>query len=166
MMLANLLLVLMLQVPAPVPEPGRKVVVCLDGGQTVTVQDPEFSGFIDGHNGDAILMYRQGHIHGRMPLKTVSRIEFEPYQKGKPFFLAVTLRTGEILHVESEYRDHVTVRGKTEIGTVTIQHPDPVSTPVQLNKKTNRIKDLTIQYLEITGNSHCLTGEKQSSDTS
>jgi hypothetical protein len=149
MIIANLLIVLMLQVPAPAPASGGKVVVGLDGGQTVTVEDPEFSGFIAGHNGDAILMYRQGHIHGQMPLKIVSRIEFEPYQKGKPFLLAVTLKTGEILHVESEYRDHVTVRGRTDVGIVTIRHPDPVSTPVQLDKKTNRSKDLTILYLEI-----------------
>jgi hypothetical protein len=148
MIIANLLLVLVFQVPAA----GGRVVVGLDGGQIVTVQDPEFFGFIDGHSGDAILMYRQGHIHGQMPLKTVARIEFEPYQKGKPFSMAVTLRTGEILHLESEHRDHVTVRGRTDLGIVTIRHPDPVSTPVQLGKKTNRTKDLTIQYLEIPAN--------------
>lgn len=148
MIIASLFLVLMIQAHAA----GEKVVVGLDGGQTVTVQDPQFSGFIDGHNGEAILMYRQGHIHGQMPLKTVARIEFEPYQKGKPFALAVTLRTGEILHLESERRDYVTVRGTTNLGFVTIHHPDPVSPPVQLDKKIDRKKALTIQYLEISEN--------------
>jgi hypothetical protein len=144
MIIANLLFVLLLQAPAP----GGKVVVGLSGGQKVTVQDPEYSGFIDGRNGEAVLMYRQGHVHGQMPLKTVSRIEFEPYKKGQPFSMAVTLRSGEILQLESEHRDYVTVHGKTDVGIVTIRHPDPTSAPVQL-KKPSRKKDLTIQFLEI-----------------
>src|SRR5579885_1673045 len=103
MIILNVLLALLLQTPAP----GQKVVVGLLDGQQVTVSDPEFPGFIDGRSGDAVLMYHQGNYHGEMPLKTVARIEFGPYRKGKPFALVVTLRNGQTLEVESERRDFV-----------------------------------------------------------
>jgi len=87
-----------------------------------------------------------------MPIKTISRIDFGRYIKGKPFPMTVTLRNGEKLQVESERRDFVTLKGKTDFGTVTINHPDPISTPLRLTtRKPNRKKDLTIQYLEIPG---------------
>ena len=98
----------------------------------------------------AVLMYRQQNFHGEMPLKTISRIEFGEYKKGKPFPMTVTLRNGQKLEVQSERRDFVTLKGKTDFGTVTIKHPDPTSAPVKLStKKPNRKKDLSIHYLEI-----------------
>jgi hypothetical protein len=158
-MILNLLLVLLLQVPqvpqVPLPPPPASstaaltVVVGLNDGMRLTVQDPEFSGFIEGRSGDAVLMYREKDFHGEMPLKTVSRIEFGTYKRGKPFPLKVMLRSGEQLDVESERRDFMTLRGKTDFGTVTVRHPDPVSDPASLTtRKPNRKKDLTIQYLE------------------
>ena len=142
----SLLLLLMLQTP-PV---GQRVIVGFLNGQQIMVEDPAFSGFIEGHNGDAILTYRQDHVHGEMPLKTISRIEFGPYKKGQPFLMTVTLRDGQTLQLESERRNYVSLRGKTELGTVLIKHPDPVSAPAKLTTHPpNRKKDLTIQYLEI-----------------
>ncbi len=156
-MILNLLLVLLLQAPqtplAPAPPASSTasltVVVGLNDGMKLTVQDPEFSGFIEGRSGDAVLMYREKDFHGEMPLKTVSRIEFGSYKRGKPFPLKVMLRSGEQLDVESERRDFMTIRGKTDFGIVTIRHPDPVSGRVQLTtRKPSRKNDLTIQYLE------------------
>jgi hypothetical protein len=143
----SLFLFLMLQTPAA----GHQVVVGLLNGQQVLVQDPEFSGFIEGHNGEALLVYREGHVHGEMPLKNVSRIDIGPYEKGEPYLrMTVTLRDGQMLQLESARHAFISVRGKTEIGTVTINHPDPISAPVKLRTKpANRKKDLTIQYLEI-----------------
>src|SRR6202030_1458663 len=102
--------------------PGQKVLVGLDDGQRLTVENPDFTGFIDGHNGEAVLMYHQENYHGEMPLKTIARIEFRPYRKGKPFLMTVTLRNGQTLEVESERRDFVSLRGKTDFGTVTIKN--------------------------------------------
>jgi hypothetical protein len=156
-MILNLLLVLLLQTPQlpPLPAPpvsstaGLTVVVGLNDGMKLTVQDPEFSGFIEGRSGDAVLMYREKDFHGEMPLKTVSRIEFGSYRRGKPFPMKVMLRSGEELTVESERRDFMTIRGRTDFGIITVRHPDPVSVPVTLTtRKPNRKKDLTIQYLE------------------
>ena len=154
MLFVNLILAALLQAPAPqvaIPSvtPGQKVLVGLDDGQRLTVENPDFTGFIDGHNGEAVLMYHQENYHGEMPVKTIARIEFRPYKKGKPFLMTVTLRTGQTLEVESERRDFVSLRGKTDFGTVTIKTPDPTSVPVKLTTKApNRKKDLTIQYLE------------------
>src|SRR5712692_1506555 len=146
MLILNLLLVLLLQTPAP----GQKVVVGLGDGQQIVLENPEFSGFIEGKNGDAVLMYRQENFHGEMPMKTISRIEFGAYKKGKPVPMTVTLRNGQKLEVQSERRDFVTLKGKTDFGNVTIKHPDPTSAILKLTtKKPNRKKDLTIQYLEI-----------------
>ena len=81
--------------------------------------------------------------------RTIAKIEFGPYRKDKPFSLKVTLRNGDQLDVETERRDFVSIKGRTEFGTVTIKHPDPISATVRLStKKPNRKKDLTIQYLE------------------
>jgi hypothetical protein len=144
MLILNLMMMFMLQTP-----PGQTVVVGLGDGQQLVVQNPEFSGFIEGRSGDAVLMYRQENFHGEMPMKTIARIEFLPYKKGKPFPMTVTLKNGQKLEVESERRDFFTVKGKTDFGTITIKHPDPVSTPVKLTtKKPNRKNELTVQYLE------------------
>jgi len=143
MFIVSLLFALLLQAP------GQKVIVGLDDGRQVAVENPVFSGFIEGRNGDAVLMYRQDRVHGEMPVSTVSRIDFGLYEKGKPFPLTVTLRNGQKVEVQSERRDFVTVKGKTDFGTVTIKHPDPISAPVKLStKKPDRKKDLTIHYLE------------------
>src|SRR5437868_5575681 len=106
-MILNLILAALLQTPVPLPTapaitPGQKVFVGLDDGKQLTVTDPEFTGFIEGRSGDAVLMYRQENFHGEMPLKTISRIEFRPYKKGKPFPMTVTLRNGQTLEVDSE----------------------------------------------------------------
>ena len=146
MFILNLVLVLLLQTLTV----GQKVVVGLGDGQQIVMENPEYAGFIEGRNGDAVLMYRQQNFHGEMPLKAISRIEFGEYKKGKPFPMTVTLRNGQKLEVQSERRDFVTLKGKTDFGTVTIKHPDPTSAPVKLStKKPNRKKDLSIHYLEI-----------------
>lgn len=141
-MVIAFLLTLLLQAP-------QTVVVGLDGGMKVTVESPDFSGFIEGKGADAVLLYHEKTFHGEMPLKTISRIDFGTYRKGKPFRLKVTLRNGDERDLESERRDFVTIRGKTDFGVVTIKHPDPVSPPLKLTTgKPNRKKSLTIQYLE------------------
>jgi hypothetical protein len=146
MSIVNLILIFLLQAP-PL---GQKVVVGLLDGRQIVMDNPEFTGFIEGRNGDAILMYRQQKFHGEMPMKTISRIDFGEYEKGKPFSLTVTLRNGQKIQVESERRAFVTLKGNTDLGTVTIKHPDPTLPPVKLTtKKSNRKNDLTIQYLEI-----------------
>jgi len=146
MSIVNLILILLLQAP-PL---GQKVVVGLLDGRQIVMDNPEFTGFIEGRNGDATLLYRQQKFHGEMPMKTISRIDFGEYEKGKPFSLTVTLRNGQKIQVESERRAFVTLKGNTDLGTVTIKHPDPTLPPVKLTtKKSNRKKDLTIQYLEI-----------------
>src|SRR5205807_3882885 len=93
---------------------AQTVIVGLDDGTKVTLENPEFTGFIDGRSGDAVLMYRERNFHGEMPLKTISRIEFGQYKSGKPFSIRVTLRNGGQLDVESERRDFVIVKGKSE----------------------------------------------------
>ena len=149
MWIVNLILILLLQASLPSPL-GQKIVVGLGDGQQVVMESPEFSGFIEGRNGDAILMYRRQKVHGQMPMKNISRIDFGEYKKGKPFPLTLTMRNGQKIQVESERRDFVTLKGKTDFGTVTIKHPDPTSAPLKLStKKPNRKKDLTIQYLEM-----------------
>ena len=51
---------------------------------------------------------------------------------------------------ESERRDFVVLRGKTDFGTIMIKQPDPISPTTELTtKRPNRRKDLTIHYLEI-----------------
>lgn len=146
-MILSFLLMFLLQTPA-----SQTVVVGLGDGQQLVVENPEFAGFIEGRSGDAVLMYRQQTFHGEMPMRAIARIEFGAYKKGQPFPMTVTLKNGQKLEVVSERRDFVTLKGRTEFGTVTIKHPDPVSAPVKLGtKKPNRKDDLTIQYLEFPG---------------
>ena len=151
MMILNFVLALLLQAPQQEQPPtaGQTVIVGFEDGMKVTVGNPEFSGFIDGRSGDAVLLYRERNFHGEMPVRTIAKIEFGPYARGKPFTLKITLRNGEQLDVETERGDFVTIKGRTDIGTITIKHPDPISAPISLSaKKPNRRKDLTIQYLE------------------
>jgi len=81
----NLVWILLLQTPqaAQVPSPpppqtavpaatGQTVVIGFQDGMKVTVGNPEFSGFIEGRSGDALLSYRQGSVHGEMPVRTQS----------------------------------------------------------------------------------------------
>ncbi len=144
MFILSFLLLLLPQTPA-----GQTVMVGLGDGQQLVVENPEFAGFIEGRGDEAVLIYRQANFHGEMPMRTVSRIEFGPYKRGGPFPMTVTLRNGQKLEVQSERRDFVTIKGRTEFGTVTIRHPDPVSPPLVLStKKPNRKDDLTILYLE------------------
>jgi hypothetical protein len=129
--------------------PGQIVLVGLGDGRQLIVTSPEFTGFIEGRGGEAVLMYRQENFHGEMPMSAISRIEFGEYRRNRPFPLTVTLKNGQKLEVQSERRDFVMLRGRTDFGTVTVKHPDPLASPVRLTtKKPNRKNDLTIQYLE------------------
>jgi hypothetical protein len=142
MLILSFLLTFLFQAP-------QTVIVGLDDGMKVIVDTPDFSGFIEGKGADAVLLYHEKTFHGEMPVKTIARIEFGPYKKGKPFQLKVTLRSGDELNVESERRDFVTIRGNTDFGVITIKDPDPLSAPLKLTTgKPNRKKSLTIQYLE------------------
>lgn len=145
MKIVSLLIALLFQAPAPV----SKVVVGLINGQQVVVEDPEFSGFIHGRSFDSVLFYRRQPVHGMMPTRTIARIDFGAYQQGQPVTLMLTLRNGQKLEVQTE-RDHfLMLRGNTELGTVIIKHPDPLSGPLRLSSnKPDRKNDLTIQYLE------------------
>ena len=145
MLFLNLFVALLMQANPP----AQKVVVGLLNGQQFVVENPEFSGFIQGRSADAVLLYQLEKVHGQMPTNTISRIDFGEYKRGKPFVLSVTLRNGQKLQLQSEQHTYVTVKGKTDVGTIMIKHPDPVSSPVKLtSKKPNRKEDLTIQYLE------------------
>jgi len=146
---ATLLLTLVLQAVSQAPPPVARIVVGLVDGKQLTIQDPQFTGFIQGRSMDAVLSYRQEKFHGRMPTATIGRIDFGAYSQNRPFALTVTLRNGQRLEVQSEHHNFVTLTGRTDTGTVTIKHPDPLSTPLRLSTKApDRKKDLTIQYLE------------------
>ena len=143
--ITNLLLGLLLQAPAPVV----RVTVGMTDGEEVVIENPEFSGFIEGRSADAILTYRRHNIHGQMPTKSIARIEFGPYQKEKPFSMTVTLRDGQQMELEAERHNFLTLKGQTKLGTVLIKHPDPVASPLRLSTKMpDRRRNLTIQYLE------------------
>jgi hypothetical protein len=153
MQISTVLFFFLLQTPAqttPAPVPATsKVLVGLTNGEQLLVEDPEFSGFIQGRNGEAMLLYRRAKFHGEMPANVISRIDFVKYRPGKPFVLIVSLKNGQRIEVESEYRSYVTLSGKTDAGTVLIKHPDPISGPLKLSTHPqNRNDDLTIQYLE------------------
>jgi len=151
--ITNLLFGLFLQAPAqlPAPVPVERVIVGLTDGQQVVIENPEFTGFIQGHSAEAILTYRRQNIHGQMSTRTISRIDFGRYQRERPFSLIVTLKDGQKVELEAERDNFLTLKGKTDLGTVLIKHPDPVSAPVRLStKKPDRKNNLTIQYLEFT----------------
>src|SRR5262245_35868967 len=139
----NLIVALFFQTVVQIPAPVTRVVVGLTDGQQLVVDDPEFSGFIQGNSLDGVLMYRHEKIHGQMPTRLISRIEFGEYRRGQPFALTVRLRSGQTLAVQSESRKFVTLRGRTDAGTVLIRHPDPTSTAPTLRRAPSRAKDLT-----------------------
>ena len=99
MLTLNFVFALLFQAPqAATPPPpqstvpataGRTVIVGLEDGMKVAVENPEFSGFIDGRSGDAVLLYRERAFHGEMRVRTIAKIEFEPYKRGKPFPLKI-----------------------------------------------------------------------------
>ena len=144
MLFLNFVLALLLQTPVK-----PLVVVGLVDGQQLAVEDPQYSGFIESRDsGDPVLLYRQRNFRGEMKLSTIQRIDLT-YQKGKPFLLAVTLKNGKKVDVESDRRSFVMIKGATDTGSVTIKNPDPISSTLRLTtKKPNRTNDLTIQYLE------------------
>src|SRR5947207_2263132 len=98
MFVLNLMLAFLFQAPAPAPA-SQNVVVGLDGGKLLVLENPQFSGFIQGRNSDAVLTYRQRNLHGAIALRAISRIEFGAYRKGRPFELTVTLKNGQKLEV-------------------------------------------------------------------
>ncbi len=146
MVVLNLLALLLLQTtPKPI------VIVGLFDGQQLAIETPQYSGFIENRDSDAVLLYRQKHFRGEMKLSTIRRIDLT-YQKGKPFLLGVTLKNGQKIDVESDRRSFVAVQGATDTGTVIIKNPDPISPKVRLTTKAaNREHDLTIKYFEFPG---------------
>lgn len=122
--------------------------VGLTNAQEVVVQNPQFSGFIESRPDGSVLMFRQEKLRGEIMLSTIQRIDIG-YTKGAGFPLTVTLKNGQKLEVEANRREFLTIKGKTEFGTITINHPDPISAPVSvIDRKPDRTKDLTIRYLE------------------
>ena len=146
-MLVSILLMFLLQAPAPVVKSA--VLVGLRDGQQLAIDNPQFTGFIGSREGsEPVLLYRQKKFRGELKLSLVQRIDFI-YTRDLTHEFNVTLRNGQKLTVEAEGRDFLTIKGDTDSGSVSIRHPDPISTVVRLTtKKTNREKDLTIQYLE------------------
>jgi hypothetical protein len=150
-LLFNLILFLGLQAQAPVPEPAPapQVIVGFVDGQQLLVEDPQFSGFIETRGADAGLKYRHNTFRGDLDLKSISRIDFGEYRRGAPFRLGVTLKNGQRVQVQSDGPKFLIVKGRTDVGTVIIKHPDPISSPVRLTTNhPNRRRDLTITYLE------------------
>ena len=125
------------------------VLACLTNGSQVTIQDPQFTGFIETRGeGQAFLLYRQDGLRGEISTDRISRIVFG-YQRGRPFPLVVTLKDGQSLQVQSNRRDFLQIRGMGPNGTVMLQHPDPLSVPLKLTTHSpDRLHDLTISCLE------------------
>jgi hypothetical protein len=142
-LLLNVVLLFWLQAAAP------RVIVGLVDGQQLVVEGPQFSGFIQTRGADSALKYRQQNFHGSLDLKAIARIDFGKYDKDEPFALTITLRNGQKIEVMSEGPKFVTVTGSTDVGTVTVKHPDPISGELRAStSKPNRSRDLKITYLE------------------
>src|SRR5262245_1486229 len=63
------------------------LVAGLTNGNQVTLQDPQFTGFIETRNdGQAFLLYRTDKLHGELPTASIARIDFG-YSRGLPFLL-------------------------------------------------------------------------------
>jgi hypothetical protein len=140
----NFFLAVFIQIPAPAPS----VVVGLNDGRQIVLENPEFTGFIYGRGPDALVIYRDNKTHGTAPLSAVARIDFHEYKRG-PLPIAITLKNGQRIEVLSDRANFVTVKGNNGAGTVFIKHPDPIATTLQIRTKPpNRQNDLTIQYLE------------------
>jgi hypothetical protein len=149
MLLLNLILFFGIQTPASAPAPPLRVVVGLVDGQRLVVEDPRFSGFIETNADNAQLKYRQDTFHGALDVKALSRVDFDEYRAGAPFLLTVTLKNGQKIQVQSEGPKFLMVKGRTDTGTVTIKHPDPIFSRVRITTKSpNRKRDLRITYLE------------------
>jgi hypothetical protein len=145
----TLLLSVILFLGLQAPPPAVRVVVGLVDGQQLLVEEPQFSGFIETRGNDAGLKYRQNRFRGDLDVKSISRVDFDEYRRGEPFRLTVTLKNGQKVQVQSQGPKFLIVRGRTDVGTVTIKHPDPISSPVRLTTRAaNRESDLTIKYLE------------------
>jgi len=141
----SLLLTFLFQAPLNAPI----VVVGLTDGQKLVVANPQFSGFLETRDVGTVLIYRQNHVHGQMPVSVISRIDFGGYRRGRPFLITVSLKSGQKLEVESERHSFVRVQGQTELGMVFIKHPDPAAGQLRLSiNPPDRKNDLTIQYLE------------------
>lgn len=140
-----LVLSLLVQEPAP----PLRVVVGLTDDQQLLLSDVRFNGFIETRDGGgAVLLYRQKAFHGEMNVNAIDRIDVD-YKRGQPFPLVITMRNGQKLEVQADRRQFLTVSGKTENGTVTIKHPEPITTPPDARtRKPNRARDLTIRYIE------------------
>jgi hypothetical protein len=125
------------------------VLVGLTNNTQVTLNDVQFSGFIElQQDGKLTLRYQQDGLHGALAVDAISRIDFG-YERGEPFPLSVTLKNGQKLEVRTEYRKFLRLRGTTESGEITIFHPDPITGPLRLSTRgQNRKDDLTIQFLE------------------
>jgi hypothetical protein len=150
-LLFNLILFLGLHAQAPIPEPAPapQVIVGFVDGQQLLVEDPQFSGFIETRGANAGLKYRHNTFRGDLDLKSISRIDFGEYRRGEPFRLSVTLKNGQRVQVQSDGPKFLIVKGRTDVGTVIIKHPDPISSAVRLTTNPpNRRRDLTITYLE------------------
>jgi hypothetical protein len=142
------MMLLFLQEPVQAPAAAPSVIVGLTDDQEVVVQNPEFSGFIESRPEGSVLLFRQDKFRGEILLSTIERIDFG-YQRNQPFPLTVTLRNGQRLEVQANRRDFLTIKGSTDFGTVTINHPDPISAALRITTRwPNREEDLTIRYVQ------------------
>jgi hypothetical protein len=143
MLLLKVVLLFSMQAEAP------RVIVGLIDGQQLVVENPQFVGFIDTRGDDAGLRYRHASFHGTLSLKSIARVDFVRYERNSPFILKITLKNGQKIDVESDGPRFVTVKGNTDVGTVTINHPDPISRELRIRTKSpDRYDDLRIAYLE------------------
>ena len=126
------LLLFWFQTPVPAP----MVIVGLIDDQKLVIENPKFSGFIETRDNDAVLLYRHEKFRGDLSIRSILRIDFGEYKENKPFLLTITLRNGQKLEVQSERKDYLMVQGKTDVGNVTIRHPDPTPRPGFLHVHT------------------------------
>ena len=150
----HLLLALILQTIVPLPAPipvitaPPVVVVGLVDGQQLAITNPRFTGFIRSEEKQTLLLYRQKNFHGTLNVLAIQRIDLG-YDPRVPFPMKVTMKNGEILNAQSDQQIFVTVTGTTDTGTLTVKHPDPISTVLKVSESyPNRKNELTIQYLD------------------
>ena len=147
----HFLLALILQaipIPVPVVAGPPLVIVGLVDGQQLAITNPRFTGFIRSEEKQTLLLYRQKNFHGTMNALAIQRIDLG-YDPRVPFPLKVTLKNGQTINAQTDQQVFLTVTGSTDTGTLTVKHPDPISTVLKISKNyPNRKDDLTIQYLE------------------